>query len=284
MRRLWALATLSLLACDNKASGGAADATGDVRAAPAPSPVHSAPKAPPKPPPQPCKAASVAGPVNVVPLTGGLPDAGGLPLVAAAAIPDDAWIDVGKGGKVTARDAESTRETSYEGPGRFLVCIGHKEESWVKEGTFESVGGAGERPGGEEWVTTPLGVARYDVAKWKITVTATTVDAQVSAGTGYFWPAEGVTAKFSRAEAGSLPGENDQGWVRLDSGTGAKLSVSKPVLTEEGASAALERCAATSKEAMSLTASLAEADADIAAIAPRDRAPADRGPAGVALP
>ena len=211
------------------------------------------------------------GTVNVVPFAEGLKlDGGSIPVVSSAVVPDDAWIDVGKASTLTARDAESTRETSYVGPGRFRVCIGHAEEAWVEEGTFESVGGAGERPGGEQWVATPLGVARYDAAKWRIVVTGTTVDVRMSAGTGYFWPADGVAAQFVAPEGGSLPGQNDQGWVRLDSGTGAKLTVLKPVLTREGATAALERCVATAKEAMALTASLAEPDASLADIAPKD--------------
>jgi hypothetical protein len=188
----------------------------------------------------------------------------------SAVLPDDAWIDVGKASRLTARDAESTRETSYEGPGRFRVCIGHKEEAWVEAGTFESVGGAGERPGGEQWIATPLGAARYDVAKWKLIVTDKAVEVRVATGTGYFWSAEGVEMHFSGTEAGAVPEQNDQGWVRLDSGTGAKLTLPKSVLTPEGASAALEKCVAASKEAMALTASLAEADADLAAVAPRD--------------
>jgi hypothetical protein len=266
---------LVLGACDHgSASGsGAADAAREAtQAAPLPSASHrAAPPPTPRPPPQPCKAATVIGTVNVVPFADGPKlDGDSIPVVASSIVPDDTWIDVGKASTLTARDAESTRETSYVGPGRFRVCIGHKEEAWVEEGTFESVGGAGERPGGEQWVATPLGVARYDAAKWRIVVTGTTVDARMAAGTGYFWPADGVTTQFTAAEGGSVPGQNDQGWVRLDSGTGAKLSVTKTVLTREGATAALERCVAAAKEAMALTASLAEPDASLADIAPKD--------------
>lgn len=227
------------------------------------------PRTGPKPAPPPCKAATVLGEVHVVPFVGGMPDGGGPALVAATAVPDDAWIDVAKGGRLTTRDAVSTRESSYEGPGRFRVCIGHKEEAWVQAGVFESVGGAGERPGAEEWIATPLGAARYDAVKWKITVTDRAVDVRVSAGTGYVWPAPGVAVQYF-AEAGPLPETNDQGWIRLDGGTGARLSVPKSVLTPDGAKEALDGCVTAAKETMAITASLAEPDANLAVGAARD--------------
>ncbi len=278
--RLVGLAALCLAACDHgsASSAGGADAAREAaKPATLPSAAHTAPP-PPRPPPPPCKAATVVGSVNIVPLPAGgeygspvkgAEAASRVALLAGSVLPDEAWVDVGKGGRLTTRDATSTRESSYEGPGRFRVCIGHKEEAWVQSGTFESVGGAGERPGAEEWVATPLGVARYDVAKWKFTVSATAVDVSVAAGTGYFWPADGVASKFF-AEAGSMPGQNDQGWVRLDGGQGMKLTVPKPALTAEGATAALENCVAAAKEAMALTAGLGEPDASLADLAPRD--------------
>jgi hypothetical protein len=210
----------------------------------------------------------VIGAVEVVPFVGP-PDAGGVPLVSGSAVPDEAWIDVPKAGRLTTRDAVSTRESSYEGPGRFRVCIDHKEEAWVEEGTFESVAGAGERPGAEQWIATPLGAARYDAARWKITVTDRAVEIRVQAGTGYFWPAEGVATQYF-AEAGAIPEGNDQGWVRLNGGTGARLTVPKPVLTPDGAGAALDRCVAAAKEAMAITASLGAPDANLAEGASRD--------------
>jgi hypothetical protein len=213
-------------------------------------------------------AATVVGSVNVVPLVGLLPDGGGIPLVVSTSVPDDAWIDIGKSSRLTARDAFSTRETTYLGPGRFRPCIGHEEESWVERGRFESVGGAGERPGGEEWIETPLGAGRYDVAKWTLTVTDRAVEIRVASGTGYFWPAEGVTTHFF-AEAGAPPSLNDQGWVRINGTEGATMTATKSVLTEEGAKAGLERCASSADDAKTLAASLGEPDANLGELAPR---------------
>jgi hypothetical protein len=175
---------------------------------------------------------------------------------------------VGKDSRLTTRDSVSTRETAYVGPGRFRVCIGHKEVSWVQSGVFESVGGAGERPGGEEWVATPLGSARYDVAKWTITVNEKSVDVKVSSGTGYFWPADGVTTKFA-SDAGRAPSVNDEGWVRLDGSTTAILTTPKAVLTAEGASAALDQCTRTAGEAKSLAMQLAGPEASVGEIGPK---------------
>jgi hypothetical protein len=211
------------------------------------------------------------GQVNVVPFVAAAAgvDAGSAAVIAGQPLPDEAWVDVGKASRLTTRDAISTRESSYEGPGRFRVCIGHKEEAWVREGSFESVGGAGERPGAEQWVATPLGAARYDAARMKIITTEKGVEVQVASGSAYFWAVDGAEKKFF-AEAGGLPEENDQGWIRLNSGAGLKVTVPKPVLTSEGASAALDRCVAASKEAMALTASLGEADASLGDVGPKD--------------
>jgi hypothetical protein len=138
----------------------------------------------------------------------------------------------------------------------------------VERGVFESVGGAGERPGGEEWVATPLGLARYGAAKWTLTVTDRAVEVLVASGTGYFWPAEGVTTHFF-ADGGAPPMLNDQGWVRINGAAGATLTVSAPVLTTAGARAALDRCVEAARDAKSLAASLYDADAALGEIAPR---------------
>src|SRR5580692_5987964 len=98
----WAAALL-LAACDKGSapSGGAAGSPPprpSASTSAAPTAAHSSPKPTPKPPPEPCKAASVAGSVGVVPFVGGLIDGGPLPVTQSGILPDDAWIDVGKGG------------------------------------------------------------------------------------------------------------------------------------------------------------------------------------------
>jgi len=271
---LASLLALPFSACDRSPSPGSAGSAGDAASAhepeafrPPPPASASHPSLRPRAATPPCMAATVVGSVNVAPLAGFAPE-GGIALVVSTAVPDDAWIDIGPSSRLTARDASSTRETTYTGPGRFRPCVAHEEEAWVERGRFESVGGAGERPGGEEWVETPLGAARYDVAKWTLVVTDHAVDVRVASGTGYFWPAEGVTTHFF-AEAGATPSLNDQGWVRINGAEGATMTVSKPVLTEEGARAGLDRCVSAAGDAKTLAASLAEADANLGDLAPR---------------
>jgi hypothetical protein len=190
-------------------------------------------------------------------------------LQESAAVPDDVWIDIGKASRLTTRDAVSTRETTYLGPGRFRVCIAHKEESWVASGIFESIGGAGERPGGEEWVATPLGVARYDVARLKLRVNEKTLEVRVASGTAYYWPPEGVTTQFFSDAGGPSPAIHDQGWVRLDGAMGATVSVAKPVMNTEGAEAALDQCVRAAVQTRTIAMSLSEADASLADLAPK---------------
>jgi hypothetical protein len=228
------------------------------------------PTVPPPRVPPPCRIASAVGSIKswTIPSASSPPpsleDRSGA-VVAGSSVPDDVWFEVGKDSHLTTRDATSTRETTLIGPGRFHACIGHREEAWVQSGTFESVGGAGERPGGEEWVATPLGAARYDVAKWSFTVKERSVEVRVTSGTGYFWPAEGVkTTYFS--DAGVAPTLNDQGWVRLEGLTGASLKVDKSVLSPEAAGAALDTCAKAAAEARSIAENIAETDGSIAGV------------------
>jgi hypothetical protein len=280
LRREWGfclpqLAVLLAASCSHPSSGTATPPDAAPEATPRPSASHVSPS--PLPPsrdggafghlPAPCRAAGVEGTVTAFPLTGGA-DAGAA-VQASVGVPDDVWMQVTKGSRLTTRDSVSTRETGYVGPGRFRVCIDHREESWVQSGVFESVGGAGERPGGEEWVATPLGSARYDVVKWKLMVSEKSVLVQVQSGTGYFWPAEGVTAKFSAEKGTATPSMNDQGWVRLDGHTEAVLTVTRPVLDAEGAGAAIAQCKRMAGEAKSIATQLGEADVNVGELGPK---------------
>jgi hypothetical protein len=221
--------------------------------------------------PPPCRVTGVEGTATATPLAGPAKagvEGAGIALKPSTELLDDVWVDVGKASRFTTRDASSTRETIYAGPGRFRACIDHKEDAWVSTGTFESIGGAGERPGGEEWVATPLGAARYDVAKWKITVKDNAVEVTVGSGTGYLWPAIGVTVK-TYSEAGAPPAVADDGWLRLDGATGATLTSPRPVLNNEGAGAALVRCVETAGQARVLARTLAEPDASVGDVGPK---------------
>jgi hypothetical protein len=281
MRLFRNVGMLSVIAfgCNHPASsgGGSADAVSDA-AAPHPSSAspsssgaaHASREAGAGRVPAPCRVTGVEGTVSATPIDAP-PDASvgaGLTIRPSADLPDDLWVDVGKASKFSTRDATSTREAMYYGPGRFYACIGHREDAWVESGTFESIGGAGERPGGEQWVTTPLGAARYDVAKWRITATEKTVEVKVGSGTGYFWPSAEVTVK-TYSEAGAPPAVNDQGWVRLDGATGATFTSTKAVLNAGGTATALSQCFSLAAQARGLAESLAQPNADVGEIGPK---------------
>ena len=102
----------------------------------------------------PCRAIAVDGPVRVEGA-----DAGALALQSE--IPDQTWLSLGPDARLVAKDPRTTRETAFVGPARVRSCVAHREESWLAAGRFESAIGAGETPGAEEWVVTPLGVVRY---------------------------------------------------------------------------------------------------------------------------
>ncbi|MGH7271226.1 MAG: hypothetical protein ACREJ3_12430 [Polyangiaceae bacterium] len=151
----------------------------------------------------------------------------GAPVLAQSEIPD-AWLVLGPGARLVAKDPRTTRETTFVGPARVEVCIAHREESWVAEGRFESVEGAGERPGAEEWVVTPLGAVRYAAAKLAIQVVPKATTLTLERGVAYLWPASDVgdgAARRARGrrdhpagDAGPSP-NSEGGWIRLTVGT-----------------------------------------------------------------
>jgi len=278
MRRLSVVAVFPLLflGCKHPASSGGAarDAEGDAPASsshPTPSTAARAPREAGAHLPPPCRVTGVDGTLTLTPLAGLAKDASApaaLTLRPSADLPDDVWVEVGKASKFSTRDATSTREAVYSGPGRFHACIDHQEEAWVASGVFESVPGAGERPGGEEWVATPLGEARYAAAKLKITVAERTVEIKVASGTGYFWPAEGVKIE-AYSEAGAPPTVGDQGWMRLDGATGAIFSSPRPVLNITGTPALMAQCFRLASETWNLATSLGKPNADVGELGPK---------------
>jgi hypothetical protein len=159
---------------------------------------HPAPTPHPFPPPLPkCRAISVGGTARLAALDGSPLEAGAPTLVAESSdLPDDEWIVLEPGAKVTAKHPQSTRETAFVGPGRVRSCVERAEEAWVLEGKFDSIGSAGERPGAEEWVATPVGVFRYGSAKLEVVVTPATATAPakaeltVSSGAAYAWTSD----------------------------------------------------------------------------------------------
>jgi len=184
---------------------------------------------------------------------------GGVPLLVQGILPNY-WVDMPAGSKFVAKDAQTTRETTFRGPGRVKGCVLAQEESWLASGGFESSVGAGESPGAEEWVVTPLGVVRYAAAKLSVDVGAKDVHVAVATGQAFLWIASDASVK------GAAPGSRtDDGWLRADPGTfvitGTGATGTHP-LTEDGARPALAACGALGKSAHDLSGQLLAGGAD----------------------
>jgi hypothetical protein len=109
-------------------------------------------------------------------------------------------------------------------------CVDAEEESWVANGTFESAVGAGEAPGAEEWVATPLALVRYAAAKVAIDVPAMPTKGEalrVTGGVAYVWVSDDARAKLVSGDGGALaPSTLDEGWARMGEGQSAEIVAS----------------------------------------------------------
>ncbi|HTB73222.1 MAG TPA: hypothetical protein VK762_08250 [Polyangiaceae bacterium] len=205
----------------------------------------------------PCRAIAVDGSVR----TEGA-DAGALALQGE--IPDETWLSLEPDARLVAKDPRTTRETAFVGPARVRPCVAHREESWLAAGRFESAIGAGETPGAEEWVVTPLGVVRYMAGKIAVEVRAKDAVVAVGSGVGFLWLADGVRAAAlgagasagagagadSGADSGAGPALDDDGWLRMSEG---EVTLSGPTVA---ARTTVDRCAALAKRSGELAATL----------------------------
>ncbi len=274
-RRLAALVVPAALA----AMGAALACEPQKNAAPDAGPIASAPSAVPAPTAEspsahaahweearnaalriPCRAIAVDGPVRVEGA-----DAGALALQGE--IPEATWLSLGPDARLVAKDPRTTRETAFVGPARVRPCVAHREESWLVAGRFESAIGAGETPGAEEWVVTPVGVVRYMAGKMAVEVRAkesgVAVGVAVGSGIGFLWLADGVRVAAYRApgedagaigDAGAGPAVDDDGWLRMSEG-GATLS-GPTRAPAEAARTAVDRCDTLAKRSGELAATL----------------------------
>ncbi len=210
-------------------------------------------------PPAPCRAATATGSIS----------AGDAGIATMGPVPEGVFIDLGAGARLVARDPVSTRETQFDGPGRLRACVGHEEESWLLGGGFDALPGSGERPGGEEWVMTPLGVVRYASAAMHIAASPSAVAAHLAKGTAFLWAAEGVTLTAS-SEAGAplLPNGPDE-WLRIDDGFTATLKAGPTKSADDAARAAYERCRTTSQAARSLAGRIAAHEGNVGELTPK---------------
>jgi hypothetical protein len=222
-----------------------------------------------------CKAASVAGTPHVIPLAGVIPQAPTPAfLTESSDIPEAAWIELDPGAKVTAKHPLSTRETAFQGPGRFRSCVGRAEEAWIEKGKFESVVGSGERPGAEEWLFTPAGVVRYGAAKVDLNVASSgagdsKTEVKVVSGTAYVWTGDEASAVKPAVPAGKGPAPVADGWTRIEGEHAMTLTLKKPAKAQDAAEAAIARCKTDAKAARDVGMQIANPDANLAVNAPK---------------
>src|SRR5579872_5131856 len=139
----------------------------DGGAEPPPTTADAAPRAVRRAPPPPCRAVEVAG--DVRPADPGA-DAAGPELATQQELPEHGWLVLAPGARLVAKDPRTTREASVSGPAHARLCVDHREEAWIGDGTFESATGSGETPGAEQWVVTPDAVVRYAAARLRVEV------------------------------------------------------------------------------------------------------------------
>jgi len=254
MRALHVAATAALLctascgACEpEKKPPPAASASASTAATATTPPVvshvpHNAP-----PPRLACRIVTLDGDAHIE--TPGA-DGGAPPLLLQGLAPTEAWMDLGKGARLVARDPKTTRETTFRGPARVRACVDSAEESWLASGTFESSVGSGEAPGNEEWVVTAWGIVRYTTAALSMVVKPHEADVTLTSGVAFAWQ-----ALTGPGDAGAAPGDAgsalEEGWLRLPTGT-TKLGNGH----DEPVSATLDRCAALASSARDLASQL----------------------------
>jgi hypothetical protein len=220
----------------------------------------------------PCRAIAVDGPVrqetNAAAPDASAPLARPDALAVQGELPGDAWLVLGPDARLVAKDPRTTRETTFVGPARVRACVGHTEESWIGSGRFESAVGAGETPGAEEWVVTPLGVVRYMAAKVAVDVAADTGNAgkgsvsTVSLGSGaaFLWMPGDVhlasrnASKAADAAVAATTFVDDDGWTRMTEGVlGLSAAAGRPkVDAVDAARAGVGECTALSRKAHDL--------------------------------
>jgi hypothetical protein len=187
------------------------------------------------------------------------------PLALRGEIPSDVWLSLGPDARLVAKDPRTTRETAFVGPARVRPCVAHREESWIAAGRFESAIGAGETPGAEEWAVTPLGVARYMAAQLQLEVRDKDATVTLGAGVAFLWLTDDVReapAPHGAAGAGG-PGVattslDDDGWRRMTAGSLllARTPQAGARSPSEAARAAVDQCAALTKQASDLAGDL----------------------------
>jgi len=212
---------------------------------------------------QPCRIVGLEGDVRAedaaqpAPAHGksGSDAAAGLALVTQQEIPVESWLLLGPASHLVAKDPRTTRETTFLGAGRVRPCVGRREESWVASGAFESILGAGETPGAEEWVVTPLAVVRYTSAKVRIEVGSKATRTALVSGTAFAWRTDDASARLGDGGLIDDAGTESDGWQRVTAGTLTFEASAAPSATAR-ARAAVEQCTTLADRSRDLGAML----------------------------
>jgi hypothetical protein len=120
-----------------------------------------------------CRAISVKGDVHAE---------GGKLLTTGAVLDRPTWLELGKGGELVVKHAETTRELVFRGPGRVLPCDRGEERFFVTRGRVETTTWAGARPGAEVLLATPYAAVTYGDAKLDLRVDERGLVVRVSSG------------------------------------------------------------------------------------------------------
>jgi hypothetical protein len=172
---------------------------------------------------------------------------------------EDAWISLGRGARLVAKDPRTTRETIFHGPGRARACTGHREESWIASGAFESERGAGETPGAEEWVVTPHAVIRFASAKLRVDVSPKETSVNVANGAALLWMPADAKRRIAGGAADASGSPNgwsaEDLWQRLGEGN-VRIAQSPNATPTDAARASLGVCRTIALRSEELTRAL----------------------------
>jgi hypothetical protein len=247
-----AFAAIAVLGACNRGQTSAGDAGPSASASrPLPTAPHPAPQGSAATPSRasleahlPCRAIAADGDVHAE------SDAGAAKVANLAEIPAEGWLSLSDGARLVAKDPRTTRETTFLGPGRVRACVDRREESWIASGSFESVVGAGETPGAEEWVVTAQAVVRYAAARLRVDMAPKGTHLRLANGVAFLWPPQGDATS--------------EGWQRV---TAPEVAIDGPPGADPAAAgAAVDRCVSLSERSRTLAKALLS--------------PADSGPAG----
>jgi hypothetical protein len=185
----------------------------------------------------PCRAIAADGEVRAAESDA---DVAGTRVTNMSEIPDNAWLSLAPGARLVAKDPRTTRETTFLGPSLARACVERAEESWLVSGTFESVVGAGESPGAEEWVVTPHAVVRYAAARLHGDAEPKDTRIQLANGVAFLWPPQGTAAS--------------EGWERM---TTPEATIAGPAgVDPAAAAAAVDRCSSLAEHSRVLARAL----------------------------